>query len=331
MPKMSVNNIPRGPLLILAVLIIAVFILRSFFGVPNFGRKYSAVLDYKHARPTRIKMLTFNIWFSPDKMAERMEALGKIVQDLKPDLLTFQEVTRVNLGLLQKKPWFSQYRLTPPDAARHPGYFVVILSKFPIEKWQTYAFEDSPFQRELLTAEIKSTLLPKTPKFVIATTHLEHSGRFSKLREKHLKETVKMLSSFENVCVMGDMNLERQFDGDVVLPAQWIDTWLAVPGHTDSNGYTWDERRNPFIVKERESTLKDRLDRVFCKLSDFKVKEVRVVDDKMTKSGVLPSDHFGIFTVLETSKETKHNRKSFQAEKEVYFKRPSGREELTKL
>lgn len=134
MPKMSVNNIPRGPLLILAVLIIAVFVLRSFFGVPNFGRKYSAVLDHKPARPIRIKMLTFNIWFSPDKMAERMEALGKIVQDLKPDLLTFQEVTRVNLGLLQKKPWFSQYRLTPPDAARHPGYFVVILSKFPIEK-----------------------------------------------------------------------------------------------------------------------------------------------------------------------------------------------------
>lgn len=320
--KMSANYIPRGPLLILAVLIIAVFVLRSFFGVPKFGRKYSADFVHKPAGSIRIKMLTFNIWFSPDKMAERMEALGKIVQDLKPDILTFQEVTRVNLGLLRKQPWFSRYHLTPPDAERHPGYFVVILSRFPIEKWQTYPFEDSPYQRELLTAEIKFNLAPKTRKFVIATTHLEHSGRSSKLREKHLKETVKMLSTFENVCVMGDMNLERQFDGDVVLPVQWIDAWLAIPGHKDSNGYTWDERRNPFIVRERESTLKDRLDRVFCKLSGFKVKEVTVVDDRMTKSGVLPSDHFGIFTVLEASKKTSYNKKNSQAEKGVYFKRP---------
>lgn len=68
--------------------------------------------------------------------------------------------------------------------------------------------------------------------------------------------------------------------------------------------------------------MKDRLDRVFCKLSGFKVKEVTVVDDRMTKSGVLPSDHFGIFTVLEASKKTSYNKKNSQAEKGVYFKRP---------
>ena len=140
-----------------------------------------------------------------------------------------------------------------------------------------------------------------------------------------------MLSAYENVCLMGDMNIEGQFDGDVILPGSWVDAWLAIPGQTNSSGYTWDQSKNPFINKYGESTLKDRLDRVFCKLSDFGVKEVKIVGDKPTKSGVLPSDHFGLFTVIERSAKAgkKHGRLS-QTEKDVYFKRPPGWEKLIK-
>lgn len=327
-------NIPRGPLLILVILIIAVFVLRAFFSVPKFGGSASSDVVYKTGS-VKISMLTFNLWFAPAQMAERMEALGKIVQDLKPNILTFQEVTRQNLALLQKQRWFSRYHLTPPNAAELPDYFVVILSTFPVNKWQIYPFKATPYNRKLLTAEIESvTSSPTAPKklgFVIATTHLEHTGRLTKLREEHLRESVKILSTYENVCVMGDMNLERQFDGDVILPGPWTDAWLAIPGHSETNGYTWDQSKNTYIIKERESTLKDRLDRVFCKLSDFKVKEIRVVDDKMIKSEVLPSDHFGIFTILELSRKTGKNNKHPQSENEVYFKRPPGWEKLVRL
>ena len=69
-----------------------------------------------------------------------------------------------------------------------------------------------------------------------------------------------------------------------------------------------------------------------CRLTDFKVKEMRVVGDKLTKSGILPSDHFGVFTVIELSVKTgeKQNKNSQieQVAQEVYFQRPVGWEKL---
>ena len=52
---------------------------------------------------------------------------------------------------------------------------------------------------------------------------------------------------------------------------------------------------------------------------------MRVVGDKLTKSGILPSDHFGVFTVLSaTAVTTRHrNRETDQEVEEVYFRRPS--------
>ena len=51
-------------------------------------------------------MLTF---ISDEKLRERMEALGEIVRivdDLEPDLVTFQEVTHDNLAVLQEERLF---------------------------------------------------------------------------------------------------------------------------------------------------------------------------------------------------------------------------------
>ena len=65
-------------------------------------------------------------------------------------------------------------------------------------------------------------------------------------------------------------------------------------------------------------------------MSDLKVKEIRIVGDKLSKSGVIPSDHFGLFTVIQPSVKTgsqKHNEIS-KTEKFVYFKRPLNWEKL---
>ena len=328
---MSLFRFSRSPLLVLSILIIAVFGFRAFLSVPFRGGS-SAV--HKLGARSEISMLTFNIWFAAEKMEKRMAALGKIVENLEPDILTFQEVTRDNLALLRQQHWFAKYHLTPPDITKEGRYFNIILTVFPVDRWQVHPFKNSPLNRKLITAEIKRPVSSsKNTRFVISTTHLEHSGTFAKLREEHLRESLKLLSSYDNVCVMGDMNIEGQFDGDVVLPWQWVDAWLSLPGNTNSNGDTWDPSKNPFIRKHGgESSLKDRLDRVFCKLRDFKVKEMKIVGNNRTvKSSVLPSDHFGLFTVVEISAKTesKHDKHS-QTASEVYFKRPPGWEKLIK-
>ena len=89
----------------------------------------------------------------------------------------------------------------------------------------------------------------------------------------------------------------------------WIDAWLSIPGNTHSKGYTISQNTSPFAsVRGRNGTASGRLDRVLCKLSDFEVKYARVVGDKLTNSGILPSDHFGVFTVIRPLK--KANKKN---------------------
>ena len=260
-----------------------------------------------------------------------MEALGQLVQELEPDILAFQEVTPENLALLRNQPWFSRYHLIPPDISNEIDHSVVILSVFTVDKWFPHPFKKAPYtNRKIITAELKNAV--SSPKFVIAVTHLVHGRANTLQRELQLRETLQVLSSYDNVCVMGDMNIKSgkaEVDGVVVLPLSWIDVWLSLPGNTEGNGYTFDQSKNPFAPPKRSGiATKARFDRVFCKLSDFKVKEMRIVGDKMTKSKIVPSDHYGLFTVIEQSENTEHKHSIKPPTEEVYFKRPAGWEKL---
>ena len=322
---------PRGPLLVLLTLIVAVFVLRAFLSVPPDG---SAGVGRFVSRP-QISMLTFNLWFYAEKMRERMQALGQIIHELQPDVLTFQEVTPDNFALLKEQHWFSRYYLIPADDFGKQGRSsLVILSAFLVDKWFIYTFKNPPPNRKLVIAEAKAAALSKSMKFVVGTAHLAHAGYNTRLRELQLNESLTLLSVYDNVCLMGDMNIEHKVDGDIILPWAWIDAWLFIPGNTNSNGYTWDRSKTSFaLARERSvnaTSYQARLDRVFCKLSDLKVKEIRIVGDKLSKSGVIPSDHFGLFTVIQPSVKTgsqKHNEIS-KTEKFVYFKRPLNWEKL---
>ena len=178
-------------LVALSIIFVVLLILRSFANVRFRG---SLVHDSK--RSMEIRILTFNIWRSTEKMRERMEALGEIVEDLEPDLVTFQEVTRDNLAILQEQRWFSRYHLVLPDVAEQERPELAILSSYPVEKWQVYPFQKSDFprQRRIVVAETSSSSASTRAKFVIAATHLVHSGFNTKLREEQLKESVKIIS-----------------------------------------------------------------------------------------------------------------------------------------
>ena len=314
-----------GPVII--IVIILLYVLRSYLSVPSSG----SLVDRTGTRK-QISLLSWNLWFPSVMMEERMEALGQIVQELEPSILAFQEVTLKNLALLRNQPWFSRYHLIPPDISNEVDHSVVILSVFTVDRWFDHPFKKAPYtNRKIVTAELKNAV--SSPKFVIGVTHLVHGRRNTLQRELQLKETLQVLSRYDNVCVMGDMNIKSgkgEVDGVVVLPSSWIDGWLSLPGNTEGNGYTFDQSKNPFAPPERGGIATiARFDRVFCKLSDFKVKEMRIVGDKLTKSTIVPSDHYGLFTVIEQSENTehKHGIKS-PTETEVYFKRPAGWEKL---
>ena len=317
-------TICRRPLLLLTLIIIAIFVFRAFLNV-RFG-------DGSRNRSGEISMLTLNIWYSSEKMQERMEAVGELVQDLDPDFLIFQEVAQNNLLLLEKQGWFSRYYLIPPKADTLKRIEVgkscaVILSRYVVNNWQQHAFNSfGKYRRAFVAGEFDDVVPSIKTKLVVAGTHLSHDVPRSRIREEQLKEALQILNPYKNVCFMGDLNILDEVDGEVVLPSPWFDAWLSLPGNTHSSGYTFAHNTSPFAsVRKRNGTSKGRLDRILCKFSDFEVKEMKVVGNKLTKSGILPSDHFGVFAIIKPTTRTNRRRKVSQTEsEEVYFKGPLG-------
>ena len=132
--------IRNHPFLVILVSTITVFVLRALLRFPSDG-------SLAHGRtrsrvPDEISMLTYNIWRSPEKMRERIVALGQIVDDLEPDILVFQEVTLENLVVLKEQRWFARYRLIPPDVTVQGTISLeIILIMYPaVQKWYISRF-----------------------------------------------------------------------------------------------------------------------------------------------------------------------------------------------
>ena len=288
----------------------------------DFEGKWLRGQNNHHTNVTKhIVMLTYNIWFGKFRMFQRMKGIGKIITDLKPNVITLNEVTAENIFLLKSQDWFHKYKLVPPDLMRGDSYFVVLLTNFPTKSWKIRPFDNSRMGRTLSIVELGIPSGSFDIALTIATSHFESMAFNTKQREWQLKKSIEMLSLSNNVCLMGDLNLELEVDGEVVLPPPWYDAWLSLPGNSHDNGYTWDPSINSM---NNDGSTKNRFDRVLCKLLDFTVHSMKVVGKKQLSPGVFPSDHFGLLTVLTLQgKSAGHASLADTTKtKSVVFKRP---------
>ena len=282
----------------------------------------------------QVTMLTYNIWFIGFEMEARMRGIGKIVNELRPNIITLNEVTLDNLRLLESQSWYQRYTIVPTDLKRQEAYFVAVLTNLPIRSWKAYPFLSFDMGWTLLTASLQIPVSTDstgdkygknnaTVSLTVGTSHFESLAANTLIRERQLDKSLNILSPYGNACLMGDLNLEEKVDGKVVLPKPWIDAWLSLPGNSHENGYTYDPNINK-MIPQGEYT-KDRFDRVYCKLENFRIQSMSIVGKKHLAPGVFPSDHFGIFTVLTPSTDTLDNTvtaKNTIGKESVFFKRP---------
>ncbi|KAF5831774.1 hypothetical protein DUNSADRAFT_12612 [Dunaliella salina] len=78
---------------------------------------------------TTATILSYNVWFDPDGMEERMEGLGKEVERAGwPDIILLQEVTLSALNCFSQASWCKRYTLMPlPDPPT--AYFTLTLAR----------------------------------------------------------------------------------------------------------------------------------------------------------------------------------------------------------
>jgi len=269
-----------------------------------------------------LKALTFNLYFENIENEKRMSYLGTMINRLNPAIITFQEVTRNLLAIFSKAKWFKKYYCQYPisknqNSQKDPlsGYFVLILSKFPIMESMYFEFSDSKMERALLAVIINVPIQLKEPeptvrefRICVGTTHLESPPLNSEVRINQLQQSFQALIEFSGkdplnpvygTLLMGDMNLTPE-DPEPNLPPNWCDLWRQL--NLDDPGFTFDGRRNNLAKR-----FQSRLDRVYVNLNAwngqrlFTSRSIELVATDKIRAGLWISDHFALFTTLETT------------------------------
>ncbi|CAD7701352.1 unnamed protein product [Ostreobium quekettii] len=208
---------------------------------------------------------------------ERMHGVGNIIQEHGfPHFICLQEVTWQILRILREAAWWPRYVSSEPLQQR---YFTLMLCRKDVLDGPLFfnheEFPSSIMGRGLLSTDVTIQSCP----LAVATSHLEspcnghtyHNERVSQMQRA--LETLDALPS-ANVLYAGDMNWQRADEPDgPQLPNGWVDAWMTLrPGE---EGLTYDPSKN--TMAPAPSRYKARLDRVFCKLRDWRLESIQLV------------------------------------------------------
>lgn len=61
---------------------------------------------------TLLSTLSFNVWFDPFELTTRYRSIMNKCNELRPDVICFQEVTRSFLGQLEQQKWYKEHYVT---------------------------------------------------------------------------------------------------------------------------------------------------------------------------------------------------------------------------
>lgn len=164
-----------------------------------------------------MRVLSFNLYFDAFCMKERMKSIGNIIQQTKPIVIGFQEVTMKSLQMLQTQKWFSKYSNSWSEVnPKSTAYFVALFSVFPIVKVDTLDFKNSNMGRELVAFEIQ---ISNGKTMIFGNSHFESmpeskNERLAQLEDslEYIEKWIKRSSSAVGGLMMGDTNL---FQGEL--------------------------------------------------------------------------------------------------------------------
>jgi endonuclease/exonuclease/phosphatase family metal-dependent hydrolase len=260
---------------------------------------------------TRLKVLTWNIWWRFGPWEERREAITKALVEIDADVIALQEV------------WSDKDTSFAAELAAELGFHYIyekcmdvgdigfgnaILSRWPIAQNDVvtlYGQEQTGETRLAMFAEIDG------PRGVIPvfSTHLNWKFDQSHIRQKQVADLARFVAGkpylkFPPV-LCGDFNADpdseeiRMLSGLATAPAEGLafhDAWgFAGDG---SKGMTWDNT-NPYVALEFEADR--RIDYILVGQPAAKgaghIVECKLAGNRPVND-IYPSDHFAILAEL---------------------------------
>ena len=251
-----------------------------------------------------MRVATFNLWYSSEYFEERTKATLEILEALHPDVICLQEVTPGFLEHILAEPWIRRHYTASHTKKSELGvmkYATVMLSKLKV---LGYTSHDLPsfMDRKLIVGrfEIAGHVIN------VATAHLESEQQIQSRQQQMacLKEWLD--EKGEAYVIAGDFNFGTSgVENGALAEYGWQDAWHEL--HGSEEGFTRDTRTNPLLRAQYPGGLQARFDRI-CSHSELEwsvaldpAQIIRLGTEAISPelSGVHPSDHYGLFCVME--------------------------------
>ncbi len=260
---------------------------------------------------SRLKVLTWNIWWRFGPWEQRQPAIATTLKRLDADIIALQEVWS-DEATNQAAELAAELRYHHVFASsmdiKEFGFGNAFLSRWPITRQDSvilYGQKETDEGRLALFAEIDGPrgLIP------VFSTHLNWRYEHSHIRQRQVEDLARFVDgmrpwSFPPV-VCGDFNASpeseeiRMLKGLTVCPVEGLffhDAWSVAGG--DGSGITWDNV-NPYVVEKLEPNR--RIDYILVGWPEARGAG-HIVDCRVTGNepigGVWPSDHHAVSAEL---------------------------------
>jgi tyrosyl-DNA phosphodiesterase 2 len=125
------------------------------------------------------------------------------------------------------------------------------------------------------------------------------------VRGRQLHQIFEILSLFEHVVLMGDLNFCSSWPGEnELISARFVDVWPAV---RSDDGFTVDAELNEMRRREVEGEKRVRFDRILVSSEVARPLNAKLVGTKRipgVRPALFPSDHFGVLGRLKLDRST---------------------------
>lgn len=261
---------------------------------------------------SRVRVLTWNIWWRYGPWEQRQPAIEKTLQNVNADIIALQEVWddgRENLAkLIADKLGYSYVYAAYDERKKGVRFGNAILSRWPITSEDSRKLPAPPDAEEHRCVLHGAVDGPRGPLDVFST-HLNWKAHHSHVRQMQVQAVAEFIAErAKNDCppiLCGDFNANPDSEEIRVLTGQttcaveglvFLDAWRVAGGRGE--GLTWDNK-NPYAVLELEPNR--RIDYVLVGYPGQSgaglACHAEVTGDEPV-DGVWPSDHHAVLVEL---------------------------------
>ena len=260
---------------------------------------------------TRLRVLTWNIWWRFGPWEHRQPAIAATLARLDADVIAIQEVwsdETTNLAAELAAELGYHHVFASGKDMKGFGFGNALLSRWPIARYEStmlHGQKETGEGRLALFAEVDG---PRGP-LPVFSTHLNWRYDHSHIRQRQVADLARFVDrmrpwTFPPI-VCGDFNADpaseeiRMLTGLTACPVEGLvfhDAWLWASG--GGPGYTWDNA-NPYVVAEFEPDR--RIDYILVGWPEARgaghVVDCRIAGNEPV-GGVWPSDHHAVLAEL---------------------------------